>query len=448
MRIRTRLLAVSLVTLAAGLGLLLALGNLLFAGTINGQTERLLATRADAQIAALTVRPAGVSIRETHNDGTLDGDAWIFDRHRLLERPQQIPAAVDRLAVALDSPAAASRLKSAGKYRVESVPLFAGSPARRVGAVVVEIDVAPFDSLKHKVLLGSLAIALLVLLVVGFAVDRALRGALGPVGAMTEAAADWSEHDLDRRFALGPPRDEIGGLAATLDRLLERIAGSRRHERRFAADVAHELRTPLAAIRARVDLSLDPRGGTQDHAAALGSVGAQAVRMTATVDALLTVARAETDPEEGRVDLAAIARDFVGVDVRAQPGLAPAEGEPEIVRRALAPLVENARRYARSQIVIELATSGGRTRATVRDDGPGLDPDLGDAAFEPGRRSANAPAGGAGLGLPLARRLARACGGEVSTTAGPGGCFTLELPVAGGNGGPPAAERQASSGHV
>ena len=163
-------------------------------------------------------------------------------------------------------------------------------------------------------LLGSLAMAAILLLVVGVAVDHALRGALGPVGTMTEAAADWSEHDLDRRFAVGPPRDEIGGLAATLDRLLDRIAASRRHERRFAADVAHELRTPLAAIRARVDLSLDPRASAEDHAAALRSVGAQAARMTATVDALLAVARAETDPEQGRVDLAVIARDFDGVE--------------------------------------------------------------------------------------------------------------------------------------
>ncbi|MFZ0385065.1 MAG: HAMP domain-containing sensor histidine kinase, partial [Solirubrobacteraceae bacterium] len=268
---------------------------------------------------------------------------------------------------------------------------------------------------------------------------HALRGALGAVATMTEATEDWSEHDLERRFAIDPPHDEIGGLAATLDRLLDRIAASRRHERRFAADVAHELRTPLAAIRGRVELSLDPRGSTDAHAAALRSVGAQAARMTSTVDALLAVARAETDPEQGRVDLAAIARDFAGVEIRTQSGLAAAEGEPEIVRRALAPLVENARRYARSQIVIELTTSAGRSRATVRDNGPGLDPDLGDAAFEPGCRGADAPAGGAGLGLPLARRLARACGGEVSATGGPGGCFTLELPVAGGSGRPTAS---------
>jgi signal transduction histidine kinase len=446
MRIRTRLLIVSLATLAVGLGLLLVVGNLLFAATIGGQTQRLLVTRADAQIAALTVRPAGVSVRPTHNDGTLDDLAWIFNRQRVLERPTQVPAVVDRLAVSLGSQPGTSRMATVDEYRVKSVPLFAGTPAHQVGAVVVEINVAAFDSLKHKVLLGSLAMAAILLLVVGLAVDHALRGALGPVRTMTEAAADWSEHDLDRRFAVGPPRDEIGGLAATLDRLLDRIAASRRHERRFAADVAHELRTPLAAIRGRVDLSLDPRASTDDHAGALRSVGAQAARMTATVDALLAVARAETDPEEGRVDLAAIARDFEGVEVRTQPGLAPAEGEPEIVRRALAPLVENARRYAKSQIVIELTTSDGRSRATVRDDGPGLDPDLGDRAFEPGRRDTDASCGGAGLGLPLARRLARACGGEVSATAGPGGCFTLELPVAGGCGRLTSTELPARSG--
>ena len=263
-------------TLATGLGLLLVVGNLLFAATISGQAQRLLVTRADAQIAALTVRPAGVFIRPTHNDGTLDDRAWIFSQRRLLERPAQVPAAVDRLAVSLGSQPGTSRTAAVGEYRVKRIPLSAGTPARQVGAVVVEINVAAFDSLTHKVLLGSLAMAAILLLVVGLAVDHALRGALGPVGTMTEAAADWSEHDLDRRFAVGPPRDEIGGLAATLDRLLDRIAASRRHERRFAADVAHELRTPLAAIRGRVDLSLDARGGTDDHAAALRSVGAQA----------------------------------------------------------------------------------------------------------------------------------------------------------------------------
>ena len=63
---------------------------------------------------------------------------------------------------------------------------------------------------------------------------------------MTRDAEDWGAHDLDRRFELGPPRDELTGLAATLDGLLARIAASRRHEQRFASEVAHELRTPIA----------------------------------------------------------------------------------------------------------------------------------------------------------------------------------------------------------
>jgi len=65
----------------------------------------------------------------------------------------------------------------------------------------------------------------------------------------------------------------------------------------------------------------------------------------------------------------------------------------------------------------------------VRDDGPGLAPELGERAFEPGIHGAQPHGSGAGLGLPLARRLARSCGGDVTLGDGPGGCFVLELPA-------------------
>jgi signal transduction histidine kinase len=68
-------------------------------------------------------------------------------------------------------------------------------------------------------------------------------------------------------------------------------------------------------------------------------------------------------------------------------------------------------------------------RLAVRDDGPGLDPELGERVFEAGVRGAGERGGGAGLGLPLSRRLARSCGGEVAACAGTGGCFVLELPA-------------------
>jgi signal transduction histidine kinase len=430
MRFRTRLLATSLATLALGLGLLLVLGNMLLAGTVDGDTSRLLETRADAQIASLSVTPAGVNVRHTVNDDSLDAHAWIFDRGRLIERPSGVPAALDRLAVSLGAGAVRRDTAGPGDVRLRSVPLLAGRPRRLVGAIVVEISTAPFRDLKRKVLVGSLAVALLILLGGAIALGRALHGALDPVRRMTRDAEDWGEHDLDRRFALGPARDEITSLAATLDHLLERIAASRRHERHFAADVAHELRTPLAAMRGRVELALDSRAPTEDAHEALRAIEAQVTRMSATVETLLAVARREIDPLDGRVDLEAIARELDGVEVRVLSDAMPAaEGDPQIIRRALAPLLDNARRHAQSSITVTLESTAGRARLTVRDDGPGLDPDLGEAAFEPGRRGGGEPDGGAGLGLPLARRLARACGGEVSIGAGPGGCFTLELPA-------------------
>jgi signal transduction histidine kinase len=263
----------------------------------------------------------------------------------------------------------------------------------------------------------------------GFLVTRrAVDGALRPVAEMTARAEDWGAHDLDRRFALGDPKDELTGLAATLDGLLARIAASRRHEQRFASELAHELRTPLAGLRGRAELALATRGPRVDaeREDALRAVVDGADRLSRIIDSLLAIARRELDPSTGSVELTALARE-VG-EVKVTGPVPPVEGEPEVVRRALAPLVENARRHARSRVWLELSAHDGRVRLAVRDDGPGLAPELGERAFDPGVRGDDGA--GAGLGLPLARRLARSCGGDVTAASGPGGCFVLELPAA------------------
>ena len=100
-----------------------------------------------------------------------------------------------------------------------------------------------------------------------------------------------------------------------------------------------------------------------------------------------------------------------------------------MVRRALAPLLENAHRHAASRVELVLSASGGRVRVAVRDDGPGVPAALGERAFDPGVRGDGENDGGAGLGLALARRLARSCGGDVTLGDGPGGCFVLDLPA-------------------
>ena len=429
MSLRTRLLAASLATLAVGLAALLICGNVLLGVRVRAEATSLLRERADTQLAAISVAPDGLRVRESPNEAALDRRSWVLDAGSVIERPAGVSAQLDRAAVALGRGARTAEADGPGDIRLRAARV----PGRPGAAVVVGLSVAPLESLQHEVLLGSLALAALVLLAGAVAIRGALDGALRPVAQMTASAEDWSAHDLEHRFGLGAPRDELTALAATLDRLLGRIASSRRHEQRFASEVAHELRTPVAGLRARAELALSSRGPASEgeRVDALRAVVADAERLDRAIDALLAVSRRELDPSAGVVDLAALAHEVDGARVVAPDHVPAAEGEPEIVRRALAPLVENARRHAREQVSLELSATGDRVRLAVRDDGPGLDPDLGERAFEPGVRGVSEDAGGAGLGLALARRLARSCGGDVVAGPGPGGCFLLELPAVG-----------------
>jgi signal transduction histidine kinase len=432
-----RLLLTSLVTLAVGLGALVVAGNVLLDRRVHAEISNLLQVDAEAQLATLAVRgDASVSVREAPDDEALDRHGWVIAGDRVVERATGVSRALDRTAVALARARAFGDHDADHDVRLRVVPITARDGGAPVGAVVVSQSTAPLESLQKEVLLGSLVIAALVLLAGALALRTAIDRALEPVGQMTARAEDWGAHDLDRRFDLGPPRDELTGLAATLDGLLDRIAASRRHEQRFASEMAHELRTPVAGLRGRAELALGATG--PDAAAAkdeaLRAVVAQSARLTDTVDTLMAVARRELDPSAGAVDLAALAGEVEQVEVigvnDGAPPLPLAEGEPDVLRRALAPLVANARRHARTRVTLELSAGGGHVRIAVRDDGPGLDPALGERAFDPGTRGDGAPAdGGAGLGLPLARRLARSCGGDVRAGDGPGGCFVLELPA-------------------
>ena len=429
MSFRTRLLVVALGTLALGIGALLILGNVLLGVETRRSTTDLLHARAEAQLAAVTVTSHGIAVRETPNDRVLDREAWVLEGGRVVERPAAVGPELDAVALALGRSAGRPEEREGpSDVRLRAEPIAAPGDQRRLGAVVVGTSVVATERLRHDVLIGSLVLAATVLLAAAFAIARALRAALRPVEQMTERAEDWGAHDLDRRFDLGPPRDELTGLAATLDHLLARIAASRRHEQRFAGDVAHELRTPVAALRGRAELALREDSGTsQELRASLRGVVAQAARLERTINALLAVARQEIDPAAGTADLAAIARSFDDVEVRAADGVPCAEGESEVVRRALAPLVENARRHG-SRVRLELRALDGFVEVRVCDDGPGLDPALGEQAFEPGVQGEGSQGSGAGLGLALARRLARSCGGDVVVGDGPGGCFVLRLP--------------------
>jgi len=428
MSFRLRLLGASLATIAVGLGALLVLGNVLLDQRVEHEASTTLKAAAEAQVSALDVTPHGVTVRATANDDTLDRRSWVLSGDRVIERPEHVPAKLDRAAVALGRARRTAETEPVDDIRIRAVPVTPEGGVRPVGAVVVSYSVKSLERLQKLVLVGSLVICALVLLAGALAIRSAVDGALRPVAQMTESAREWGAHDLERRFGLGPARDELTALAATLDGLLARIAASRRHEQRFAAEVAHELKTPLAGLQLQAELALKSAGedGDAERRTALEHVIEQTRRLNEVVETLLGVARAEIDAAGGAVDLGALAHEIDGAEVIGNGELPLAEGDPDVVRRALAPLVDNARRHARERVWLELSAAGGRVRLGVRDDGDGVDPALGERVFDAGVRG---DASGAGLGLPLARRMARSCGGDVRLGDGPGGDFVLELPA-------------------
>lgn len=441
-------------TAALGVGAFLALAtltagfNLLLRSNLDSDADRVL--RSSAESALETVRIDGHGrLRLLEAPGSQDPGSriWIYARGRALERPPE-PPPLQRLSDSLagsddafaEAPETETRLYGLG------IP---GVRGEQVGTVVAALSVEPYERTADKALYASLLFAGLTLMgivITGrFLVGRALR----PVSRMTAAATEWSEHDLDHRFGVGQPYDELTRLAGAFDSMLERLASSLRHEQRLSAEISHELRTPLSAILAEAELALAGERGTSELRLALSRVEKRARQLSRILEALLAAARAEIGSGRSTAivedalarcigDLSATAQAR-GIELRADEERAHhVDVEEELLERMLAPLLENACRYARSSVEVVVRREADRVVIRIRDDGPGLADDEVERIFEAGYRGAAAePAGerdGAGLGLALGRRLARAAGGEVrALPSGPGGAaFELSLPATGG----------------
>ena len=321
-------------------------------------------------------------------------------------------------------------------YLAEPVDLAGGS--RRDGIVVVSVSEQAYEQ-ASAVLAGGLA-ALVVVVGAGTAgvtawtVGRTLR----PVQQMTDLAREWSEHDLDARFDLAPGSDELTRLGDTLDELLGRVARAIRAEQRLTSELAHELRTPLTSIRAEAELGLVT---ARDEAARdrLHRVVEQVDRLSATITTLLDLARGTAgdrgaatgtrvaDVVEGV--LASAARAGVPVVVDLPDGL-QVGAPPELLARVLAPLVDNARRHATGAVTVSGHQDGHDVVLRVQDDGTGVAPGSEEDVFAAGHRAPDSP--GAGLGLPLARRVAASLGGSVRLASSQAPTvFEVRLPLGG-----------------
>jgi signal transduction histidine kinase len=436
--LRGRLTVLALLTTAGWMVLLTAGFNLFLGARLRAEADGLLRTRAAAVSATVQTNPTGtLTVREPRDDTALDTGTWIYQGSHALERPHA-PAAVqeyaDRLA---GSTRRFARVSEPVAVRFYTVPIL--DRGHHVGTVVAAVSVDPYQSVARLALIGSVGLTLLILAGIHVVTRNVIGRALGPVAQMSAQAAEWSEHEIGQRFGVAKRPAELSVLAANLDELLDRLATVLRHERQLSGELSHELRTPLARISAETELLLTRPRSAVERRAAHTAIASGVEQMREILETLLTTARADVMEVPGQSDVAELvprlARSVCpgGPTIRLHPVPPPrcVAGVPgEIVERILNPILDNACRHAKTEIIVAVENVGRGVRIAITDDGPGVKAGTEEALFEPGRRGdPHDGHDGAGLGLALARRLARSAGGDVILARTvPGATFEVLLP--------------------
>jgi signal transduction histidine kinase len=439
--VRTRLLLVVVVSVAAVLAVMTVAFNVLLAHSLSHDATAVARSRAAAESVSLDMHNGRLAAPEAPADVGMESQSWVFAGGKVIERPR-VNGTIDAAAKEVSATPGVAVNVPGQHTRLYAMPAI--MDGKRVGVVVAGVSLTPYEATQRLALIGSILLAIFAVLAVTLIARWMLTAALRPVARMTADAEAWSLNEPGRRFAVGEPYDELSQLAATLDRLLDRLAASLRREELFSAELSHELRTPLAGICAEAELALRRDREPAAYREALATVLSSAQQMSRMVDTLVLAARQESTPSRGRTDatevLDRVAATFTHVaDERSLTiDVAPGPGvwvgvDDDVAARIVQPLVENACRHARREVRLRVRRAGAVVEVMVDDDGPGVDAAEIERIFEPGVRGAadvenGAP--GAGLGLALARRLARAAGGEVEAEAsGDGGRFVARLPA-------------------
>jgi signal transduction histidine kinase len=439
--VRTRLLLVVVGALAVALGVATIGFNVLLAHAASRDANTLLRSRASSELALLRVVGNRITVTETRDDPLGDSRVWIYRGTTAVEEPHARPKTTLAARALAGAPVQFLNVPDDADERLYAVPIT--HDGLRVGTLVTGISLAPYHHTQRTALLGSLTLFLVLLSITGVAAWWLLRSALRPVAQMTEQAGAWSEQDLDRRFELGEPHDELTQLASTLDGLLDRLAASLRHERRFSAEMSHELRTPLAKLMAEAELALRRERSESDYRESLQAVLTNAQQIERIVETLVAAAQHDAQPQgvANAVDIAEAVVAAHSQDASSRGVELELVDTPERVRvgvdqdtaeRILYPVVENALRYGRGKVRVRVTRNGSSVLFAVDDDGPGVLEDEHESIFEPAVRGSagHSTHSGAGLGLSLSRRLARAVSGDVEAFPGASGRFVIRLPAA------------------
>ena len=342
------------------------------------------------------------------------------------------------------------------KWRVysERIPSTATAPG---GWLQVAQDMEPITvalaSLRTQMLLG-LPLALLMAGFVGFFLARR---ALRPIDHITQTAQSINAGDLSQRIGYSGPADEVGKLAATFDRMLDRLQGAFERQRRFTGDAAHELRTPLTALKGRIEVTLNRPRQASEYAEMLEEMGGQVDRLIHLSSDLLFMARFEQGHQplqsepidlgnllsatvEQIMPLAEADRITVHQDYSAD---LQAYGDVNLLIRLFQNVLDNAIKYTPSggKVGVTAQSDDHGITVAVSDTGPGISSEHLSHLFERfyrvdedrsrgGNGSHVNGRGGAGLGLAIASEIAKAHGGGISVESevGKGSVFIVHLP--------------------
>jgi signal transduction histidine kinase len=323
-----------------------------------------------------------------------------------------------------------------------AVPIASGGKVH--GVVRLTMDTHAVTQLVHRFwlgLAGVTAVVLAAMALIGWTIARSVNRPLRQLqGAATRFATGdltTSEPDRDAPAEIAALGDTMNTMARRLDRLLS-------EHRAFVADASHQLRTPLTALRLRLEnlqSDLVGSGSAED----LGAAIEETDRLSVLVGDLLKLARAEQIAPPEPVDLAALARERldtwsavadgagIGLGLEAPDGPVMARSVPTGVDQILDNLIDNAiaASPSGSRVSVTVTPGHGERRLTIADEGPGLTDELKARALERfWRLDASEP--GTGLGLPIARALAEASGGSLHLEDGPSGglAVIVTLPAA------------------
>ncbi len=334
----------------------------------------------------------------------------VFRRVEPLQWPQEVVALPD----------GRRRLRTAILVRLEDAP---GPHAFALDSSLESVD-ATLDALTRTLLFGGPMLIAFVSFLAWLLVGRSLR----VVGDLQREAEQIAFGTLDRRIEVPPADDEVRGLVISLNRMLDRVAEGAGRQRAFVGDASHELRSPIAALRAQLEVGL-AHPEEADWPRRAEDATEEVIRMQQLVDDLLRMARLEETKSSTNapprpladVDLDEVVRSEAAALREAKvslSGVSPVRirGVEADLVRVVRNLLENAERYGNRHIQVSLSARGDEARLEIEDDGPGIPAEEREHVFERFTRldpSRSRSSGGAGLGLSLVRGLVHEHGGEI-----------------------------------